>query len=77
MTFLLTYLIKWKKDLNLNLDNMNPVEAMKQAALVIETQRELLDIYETQVVDLTMMSKIELGDDVIAEIKRLKAILRI
>jgi hypothetical protein len=56
---------------------MNPVEAMKQAALVIETQRELLDIYETQVVDLTMMSKIELGDDVIAEIKRLKAILRI
>ena len=35
----------------------------------------LLELLENQVVDLTMMSKIELGDDVIEEIKRLKAII--
>lgn len=54
---------------------MHAVEVMKRAAVVIETQRELIDLLETQVVDLTMMSKIELGDDVIAEIVRLKTIL--
>jgi hypothetical protein len=40
---------------------------------IIRMQAELLDLYETQVADLTMMSKIELGDDVISEIKRLKS----
>jgi hypothetical protein len=35
----------------------------------------LIELLFSQVVDLTMMSKIELGDDVIAEIKRLKAII--
>ncbi len=35
----------------------------------------LIEVLMTQVVDLTMMSKIELGDDVIAEIKRLKEII--
>ena len=54
---------------------MHAAEVMKRAAVVIETQRELIDLLETQVVDLTMMSKIELGDDVIAEIVRLKTIL--
>jgi hypothetical protein len=39
---------------------------------IIKTQHELIKLYESQIVDLTMMSKIELGDDVIAEIKRLK-----
>jgi hypothetical protein len=42
---------------------------------IIKTQRELIDVLYSQVVDLSMMSKIELGDDVIAEIKRLKGIL--
>ena len=42
---------------------------------VIETQKELIDVLYSQVVDLSMMSKIELGDDVIAEIKRLKTLL--
>ena len=51
---------------------MNVIEVMKNAAGLIEAQRELIDVYESQVVDLTMMSKIELGDDVIAEIQRLK-----
>ena len=42
---------------------------------IIKTQKELIDVLYSQVVDLSMMSKIELGDDVIAEIKRLKGIL--
>ena len=36
---------------------------------------ELIKVLYSQVVDLTMMSKIELGDDVITEIKRLKDII--
>ena len=75
MMFLLMYLTKWKTDLKLNLDNMHAVEVMKRAAVVIETQRELIEVLESQVADLSMMSKIELGNDVIAEISRLKTIL--
>ena len=41
----------------------------------IKVQQELIDVLYSQVVDLSMMSKIELGDDVIAEIKRLKDLL--
>jgi len=41
----------------------------------IQIQQELIDLLYSQVIDLTMMSKIELGDDVIAEIKRLKSLL--
>ena len=40
-----------------------------------EAKDELINILYSQVVDLTMMSKIELGDDVITEIKRLKSII--
>lgn len=39
---------------------------------LIKAQKELIDVLYSQVVDLTMMSKIELGDDVIAEIRRLR-----
>lgn len=46
------------------------IEELKQ---IIETQKELINLLEGQVVDLTMMSKIELGDDVIEEIKLLKS----
>lgn len=42
----------------------------------IQLQQELINLYESQIMDLTMMSKIELGDDVIAEIKRLKELLK-
>ena len=55
---------------------MNTIEIMKNAAGLIEAQRKLLDVYESQVADLSMMSKIELGDDVIAEITRLKTKIR-
>jgi alpha-N-acetylglucosamine transferase len=40
-----------------------------------EAKAALIEVLMNQVVDLTMMSKIELGDDVIEEIKRLKAII--
>ena len=40
-----------------------------------EAKTQLIEILENQVMDLTVMFKIELGDDVIAEIKRLKAII--
>lgn len=40
-----------------------------------EAKDELLKLYHSQIVDLTMMSKIELGDDVIEEIVRLKKII--
>lgn len=42
---------------------------------LIKVQQELINIYEGQIVDLTLMSKIELGDDVIEEIKRLKSLI--
>ena len=42
---------------------------------IIKAQQELIDLLTSQVIDLSMMSKIELGDDVIAEIKRLKLII--
>ena len=41
----------------------------------IKVQQELINLLFCQIMDLTMMSKIELGDDVIAEIKRLNNIL--
>jgi hypothetical protein len=37
-----------------------------------EKQEQLIDLLMNQVVDLSMMSKIELGDDVIEEINRLQ-----
>jgi hypothetical protein len=40
-----------------------------------EAKDKLIEVLMTQVVDLSMMSKIELGDDVIAEINRLKKII--
>ena len=47
-------------------EDMTPKEKAKD---------ELIKVLWWQVMDLTMMSKIELGDDVIAEIKRLKSLL--
>ena len=41
----------------------------------IQIQQELIDLYETQIAYLVMMSKIELGDDVVEEIRRLKSLL--
>ena len=40
-----------------------------------QAKTELIELLQNQVMDLVAMSKIELGEDVIAEIKRLKAII--
>jgi hypothetical protein len=40
-----------------------------------EAKDQLIELLMNQVADLTIMSKIELGDDVIAEINRLKGII--
>ncbi len=40
-----------------------------------EAKDALIEVLMNQVMDLTMMSKIELSDDVIEEIKRLKTII--
>jgi hypothetical protein len=58
------------------MENNAIIDVMKKATVIVETQRELIDVLYSQVIDLTMMSKIELGDDVIAEIQRLKAKLK-
>lgn len=47
---------------------------MEQEQL-INAQRELIDILMNQVVDLSLMSKIELGDDVLKEISRLRFLI--
>jgi len=52
------------------LQNFPQMISTKMAA-----QQQLINLLYSQVVDLTMMSKIELGDDVIAEIKRLNGII--
>jgi hypothetical protein len=41
---------------------------------LISNQTQLINLLMSQVVDLSMMSKIELGDDVIEELRRLKEI---
>lgn len=40
-----------------------------------EAKDTLIGVLMNQVIDLSMMSKIELGDDVIEEIKRLQEII--
>jgi hypothetical protein len=52
------------------LENVPQMISAKMAA-----QQELINVLYSQVIDLSMMSKIELGDDVIEEIKRLKEII--
>jgi hypothetical protein len=53
------------------LENVPQMISSKMAA-----QQKLINLLYSQVVDLSMMSKIELGDDVIAEIKRLDEIIK-
>lgn len=53
------------------LENFPQMISAKMAA-----QQELINVLMNQVMDLSMMSKIELGDDVIAEIKRLNLLIR-
>ena len=50
----------------------NEITILKE---IISAQKELIKLLKSQIGDLTMMSKIELGDDVIEEIKRLQEII--
>ena len=50
----------------------NEITVLKE---IISAQKQLIALLKSQIEDLTMMSKIELGDDVIEEIKRLEEIL--
>ena len=52
---------------NKEIQNVPQMVSQKMAA-----QQELIDLLYSQVVDLSTMSKIELGDDVITEIRRLQ-----
>ncbi len=51
------------------------IEIIKKATIVIDTQRQLIELYQSQIIDMSMTTKIELGGDVIAEIQRLNTIL--
>lgn len=53
-----------------DLQNVPQMISAKMAAY-----QQLINLLYSQVIDLSMMSKIELGDDVIAEIKRLNDII--
>lgn len=53
---------------------LEKIEALEEKSRI---QGQLTDLLYHQVVDLSMMSKIELGDDVIAELNRLRELLNI
>lgn len=54
---------------------MSYIKTKKNNMTKEQAKDELIEVLMNQIVDLTMMSKIELGDDVIAEIARLKTII--
>ena len=58
------------KVMNEELQNVPQMISEKMAA-----QQQLIEVLMNQVIDLSMISKIELGDDVIKEIKRLQEII--
>jgi UDP-galactopyranose mutase len=51
------------------------LERTKDTLPIPSAKDQLIDLLYSQMIDLSMMSKIELGDDVIAEIKRLKHLI--
>jgi len=61
---------KEKTMTNKELQNVPQMISAKMAA-----QQQLINLLYSQIMDLTLMSKIELGDDVIAEINRLNSII--
>lgn len=50
-------------------------EYKKNIEELIDAQSQLIEVLYIQMIDLSLMSKIELDDDVIAEIKRLKELI--
>lgn len=62
-------------DINLMTEAIQNHTVMRKEKSLYELQKDLINLYESQIQDLTVMSKIELGDDVIQEIRRLKALI--
>ena len=54
-------------------EDLDSTDAPQEVPQPTDPKDRLIQLLMNQVADLTMMSKIELGDDVIAEIKKLKA----
>ena len=59
----------------LSLNSAQPLDFNKELMNKEQAKDQLIELLMNQVVDLTLMSKIELGDDVINEIRRLKGII--
>lgn len=59
----------------LSLNSTQPLDFNKELMNKEQAKDQLIELLMNQVVDLTLMSKIELGDDVIEEIRRLKGII--
>jgi hypothetical protein len=70
------YLPRWKKDDIIQQAKKMELRQNKSLRDVIATQKELIDVLENQISDLVLMSKIELGDDVIERIVTLKKQLK-
>ena len=75
------YVYYWGSGKYLNGPYVNPQkgrDCVKYKLTEVEkfdAKEALLEIFKNQVMDLSLMSKIELGDDVIAEINRLNKII--
>jgi len=66
---------QYGESLGIKINDLQRLRTLSKNDDLVKAQQELIQVLESQVVDLSMMSKIELGDDVIAEIKRLKEII--
>ena len=67
----------WDVTLNDGLEDEHTEDWPEDTTPREKAKSELINLLFCQVMDLTMMSKIELGDDVIAEIRRLNEIIKI
>ena len=67
----------WDVTLNDGLEDKHTEDWPEDTTPREKAKSELINLLFCQIMDLTTMSKIELGDDVIAEIRRLNEIIKI
>ena len=67
----------WDATLNDGLEDEHTEDWTEDTTPREKAKSELINLLLYQIMDLTTMSKIELGDDVIAEIRRLNEIIKI
>lgn len=72
-----TELKDWDVTLNDGLEDEHTEDWPEDTTPREKAKSELINLLFCQIMDLTTMSKIELGDDVIAEIRRLNEIIKI